>query len=74
MADRTVIVKQVINRRTTFATAVIKSPGGFHYFLFATKDQTKALRLTERKALKVLDSWRGENITNANNCSIEAAT
>ena len=73
MAARRVIVRQLARARTTFATQVVKSPGGYSYFLFGTSDPTKAMVMTEKQALKVLESWREERITNSNNCSIEPA-
>jgi hypothetical protein len=71
MAARKVIVRQETRGRATFATEVIKSPKGFHYFLFGTDRAEKAKVMTERQALKVLESWRADNITNSNRCSLE---
>lgn len=72
MADRNVIVRQD-GKKVTYATDVITSPRKFKYFLFTTSDRKKAKVMTERAALKVLDSWRSENVTNANKCSLEPA-
>lgn len=72
MADRNVVVRQN-GKKVTYATEVITSPRKFKYFLFATSDRKRAKVMTERAALKVLDSWRSENITNANKCSLEPA-
>lgn len=72
MADRNVIIRQD-GRTVTYATDVITSPRKFKYFLFGTSDRKKAKVMTERAALKVLDSWRTERIDNANKCAIEPA-
>lgn len=72
MADRHVIVRQA-GKKATYATEVITSPRKFKYFLFGTSDRKKAKVMTERAALKVLDSLRSENVTNANKCSLEPA-
>lgn len=73
MPPRRVIVRQTDRKRSTFATEVVKSPKGFQYFLFGTDQPAKAMVLTERKALEVLDSWRDDKPTNANRCAIEPA-
>ena len=72
MADRKVIIRQE-GKRVTYATEVITSPRKFKYFLFATSERKRALVMTERAALKVLDSWRSEKVTNANKCILEPA-
>ena len=72
MADRKVIIRQE-GKKSTYATSIITSPHKFKYFLFATSDRSKALVLTERQALMVLDSWRSEKVANANKCSLEPA-
>jgi len=72
MADRKVIIRQD-GKKATYATEVITSPRKFKYFLFTTSDRRKAKVMTERAALRVLDSWRSENVTNANKCSLEPA-
>ena len=73
MPPRMVIVRQVNGKRATFATEITTSPKGYRYFLFGTDTAAKALAITERKALEVLDEWRNESLTNANRCAIEPA-
>ena len=72
MADRKVVVRQD-GKRVTYATEVITSPRKFRYFLFGTSERKRALVMTERQALTVLNSWRTEKVTNANKCSLEPA-
>lgn len=76
MPPRKVVVRQQDSRgsRSTFATAVMTSPGGYQYFLFATTRREDAMRLTEKQALQVLDSWRGAERAPAGRCIIEPAT
>lgn len=72
MADRNVVIRME-GKKVLYATEVITSPRKFKYFLFATGERKKAKVMTERQALKVLDSWRSESVTNANKCSLEPA-
>ena len=72
MADRKVVVRQD-GKKVTYATEVITSPRKFRYFLFGTDVRKRALVMTERQALTVLNSWRTEKVTNANKCSLEPA-
>lgn len=76
MPPRKVVVRQEDGRgkRSTFATAVMTSPAGHQYFLFGTDRKEAALRLSEREALKVLDSWREAEKAGAGRCIIEPAS
>ena len=76
MPPRKVVIRQEDGRgkRSTFATAVMTSPAGHQYFLFGTARREDAMRLTEKQALKVLDSWRDAEKAPAGRCIIEPAT
>lgn len=71
-SDRTVIVVQNGKRQRTYAAKVITSPHGFRYFLF-DRDRSKALTMTEREALHVLDEWTAADRPARNLCTIEPA-
>ena len=71
MAARKVIIRQTGVEKGVFATGVLKSPKGYEYFVFTTDDRAKALQMTERKALTILDSWRDAERAPAGRCVIE---
>ncbi len=72
-SDRLVVVVQNAKRQRTFATKVTKSTYGFRYFLFE-RDRSKALKMTEREALTILDEWRAADRPLVNLCAIEPAS
>lgn len=73
MAARKVVVRQSGVKKGIFATAVMTSPKGYRYFLFGADVKAQALRLTEKQALTVLDSWRDAERAPAGRCLIEPA-
>lgn len=73
MAARKVVVRQTGVKKGIFATAVMTSPKGYQYFLFAADKKDQALRLTEKQALVVLDSWRDAERAPAGRCTIDPA-
>ena len=73
MAARKVVVRQVGVRKGIFATAVLTSSAGHQYFLFAADQKAHALRMTEKQALTVLDSWRETEKAAAGKCILEPA-
>lgn len=73
MAARKVVVRQMDKKRGVYATAVLTSPLGHQYFLFGSSERAAAMRLTEKQALAVLDSWRDAERTPAGRCIIEPA-
>lgn len=72
-SDRIVVVVQNGRRNRTYASKVMTSPHSFRYFLFE-RERSKALKLTEREALTILDEWTAADRPARNLCSIEPAS
>ena len=72
-SGRMVIVLQNGRRSRTYASKVMTSPHRFRYFLFE-RERSKALKLTEREALTILDEWTAADRPARNLCTIEPAS